>query len=94
MHGKPVVASGSANGGGILLPGETGILLDEPTPENIARALRTLAENPELRHRLGAAAALHARVAFDPERNARAVEKIYESMLAPSKARPQTEVAA
>lgn len=94
MYGKPVVASGSANGGGILLPGETGILLDEPTPENIARALRTLAEDPGLRERLGDAAARHARVAFDSERNARAVEAVYDSLLAPSTARRKMEAAA
>lgn len=81
MHGKPVVASGSANGGGILIPGETGILLDAPTPANIAAALRTLAEDPELRQRLGAAAEKHARVAFDPQRNARGVEAVYDSLL-------------
>lgn len=84
VHGKPVVASGSANGGGILLPDQTGILLDKATPENVADALCALAESPELRQRLGDAAARHARIAFDPERNARAVEEVYESMLAPT----------
>jgi glycosyltransferase involved in cell wall biosynthesis len=81
MHGKPVVASGSATGGSVLIPDETGILLDDPTPENIALALKELAENPELCERLGAAAARHARVAFDPERNAREVERVYDEIL-------------
>lgn len=94
MHGKPVVASGSANGGGILVPDETGILLGEPTPRNIAQALRMLAEDRPLRERLGAAAARHARVAFHPARNARAVELVYESLLAPTTARRSSDIAA
>src|SRR5439155_22669293 len=52
-YGKPVVASGSAGGAGILLPGQTGLLLDDATPEGRAAALRLLIEDPELRRRLG-----------------------------------------
>src|SRR5438876_1738465 len=32
MYGKPVVASGSTDGAGILLPGKTGLLLDDASP--------------------------------------------------------------
>ena len=39
-YGKPVVASGSRDGAGILLPGRTGFLLDDAQPERIAAALR------------------------------------------------------
>jgi glycosyltransferase involved in cell wall biosynthesis len=81
MYGKPVVASGSAAGGGVLVSGETGLLLDEPSPENIAAALRRLIEDPVLRQRLGDAAAKHARWAFDPERNARAVAAVYDELI-------------
>jgi len=79
--GKPVVASGSDSGAGVLLPGETGLLLDDPQPQEIARALRTLIRDPDLRRRLGAAAAEHARAQFDPLRNARAVESVYGTLL-------------
>jgi D-inositol-3-phosphate glycosyltransferase len=81
MHGKPVVASGSHDGAGVLIPGVTGLLLDDPTPEAIATALRSLVQDDELRHRLGAAAAQHARAQFDPVRNARAVEAVYDRTL-------------
>jgi hypothetical protein len=47
-----------------------------------------------LRDRLGAAAARHARMTFHPERNAKAVEEVYESMLAPAPPLPRSEVAA
>src|SRR5947209_2708678 len=80
-YGKPVVASGSADGAGVLLPGKTGLLLDDASPPNIAAALRLLIEDPELRARLGEAAAEHARERFDPARNARAVESVYDSLL-------------
>jgi glycosyltransferase involved in cell wall biosynthesis len=80
-YGKPVVASGSADGAGVLLPGKTGLLLDDASPPNIAAALRLLIEDPDLRARLGDAAAEHARARFDPVRNARAVEGVYDSLL-------------
>jgi glycosyltransferase involved in cell wall biosynthesis len=80
-YGKPVVASGSADGAGLLLPDKTGILVDDGTPQEIADALRSLIRNPELRARLGAAAAVHARAVFDPTSNARAVEEVYDSLL-------------
>jgi glycosyltransferase involved in cell wall biosynthesis len=80
-YGKPVVASGSTGGARVLLPGKTGILLNEGTPDEIASALRLLIREPALRARLGAAAAAHARAVFDPESNARAVEEVYDSLL-------------
>jgi glycosyltransferase involved in cell wall biosynthesis len=80
-YGKPVVASGSENGAGILLPGKTGLLLDDATPAELAAALRLLIDDSELRARLGAAAAVHARDRFDPARNARAVERVYDQLL-------------
>ena len=86
-YGKPVVASGSTDGAGVLLPGKTGLLLDDASPPNIAAALRLLIEDPELRARLGEAAAEHARARFDPARNARAVESVYDSLLGLDRAR-------
>jgi glycosyltransferase involved in cell wall biosynthesis len=80
-YGKPVVASGSNDGAGVLLPGETGILLAEGAPDEIAGALRSLIGDSQLRARLGDAAAAHARSVFDPGGNARAVEEVYDSLL-------------
>jgi glycosyltransferase involved in cell wall biosynthesis len=80
-YGKPVVASGSADGAGVLLPGRTGLLLDDARPPAIAGALRELIADPSLRRRLGQAAEAHARERFDPARNARAVEGVYEGLL-------------
>ena len=81
-YGLPVVASGSSMGAGVLLPEETGILLDNPTPEAIAKALLRLVDDPALRERMGAAATKHALHSFDPKKNARAVEAVYDRLLA------------
>ncbi|HZT15335.1 MAG TPA: glycosyltransferase family 4 protein [Gaiellaceae bacterium] len=80
-YGKPVVASGSTTGAGVLLPGRTGLLLDDASPEELASALRLLIDDPDLRRRLGEAAAEHARARFDPALNARAVESVYDELL-------------
>jgi glycosyltransferase involved in cell wall biosynthesis len=81
MHGKPVVASGSASGAGILLADDTGLLLEKGSPEALAAALRRLIADPELRQRLGEAAERHARGSFDPASNARRVEEVYDQLL-------------
>ena len=80
-HGKPVVASGSTSGADLLVPDVTGILLESPTSEAIANALRRLIVDRDLRERMGQAAAQRARLAFDPERNARAVEVVYDALI-------------
>ena len=92
-YGKPVVASGSSDGAGVLLPEQTGILVPEPTPKAIAAALHRLVESPELRRRFGAAAALHAATHFDPERNAAAVVEVYDRLLGVQHASARTKAA-
>jgi glycosyltransferase involved in cell wall biosynthesis len=79
--GKPVVASGSRDGAGLLLPERTGILLDEAEPRALADALRRLVVDPGLRRRFGETGAAHAREHFDPTRNARRVEAVYDVLL-------------
>jgi glycosyltransferase involved in cell wall biosynthesis len=79
-YGKPAVASGSSGGAGVLVPGETGILVPSGNPQELVRELRRLILDPELRERLGAAAGRHARQHFDARENARRVEGIYASL--------------
>jgi glycosyltransferase involved in cell wall biosynthesis len=81
MYGKPVVASGSRDGAGVLIPGQTGLLLDDASPRGIAAALRLLIDDPDLRTKLGEAASEHARTHFDPRVNARTVEMVYDELL-------------
>jgi glycosyltransferase involved in cell wall biosynthesis len=98
-YGKPVVASGSETGAGVLLPGKTGLLLEDASPDELAAALRLLVGDPALRQRLGAAAAEHAREKFDPALNAHAVERLYDQLLgvdtpAPAEEKPQSAAVA
>jgi glycosyltransferase involved in cell wall biosynthesis len=64
-----------------MVPGRTGLLLDDASPRGIASALQLLIDDAELRQRLGASAAEHARARFDPRTNARAVEAVYDQLL-------------
>jgi glycosyltransferase involved in cell wall biosynthesis len=84
--GVPVVASGSRTGGGIILPEETGVLVQDFGVETLAGRIVELLEAPEQREALGHAARQHAEATFDPVRNARLIEAIYESIV-PSPAR-------
>lgn len=78
--GVPVVAAGSVDGAGIVLPDETGVLLSSPTPTPLAGALERLITDPSLRASFGDAAARHATERFAPSRHARATETVYDSV--------------
>ena len=55
-YGLPAVASGSPDGGGILEPNRTGVLLRDGTAGELAAALRLLCSDPVLRSVLGSTA--------------------------------------
>ena len=73
-YGVPVVASGSPHGGGVLEPGETGVLLPRGTSTALADALAELAADGDLRLRLGAAAREHVTT---PEQAAAQVVEVW-----------------
>src|SRR5438876_461193 len=75
--GVPVVASGSRTGGGVVVPEETGILVDDFGIDTLAEAVSSLLRDPAHRTRLGEAARAHAEHNFDPGTNARRIESIY-----------------
>jgi D-inositol-3-phosphate glycosyltransferase len=79
--GVPVIASGSSTGGGIILPGRTGILVESGSAESIADALCDLLGDPDRLARMGTAARAHAERAFDRERNLRRIEEVYARVL-------------
>jgi len=82
--GRPAVAAGSPDGAGVLIPDETGILLQQPTASSLAAALRPLIRDENLRSRLGDAAKAYARTWFTPESSAAAVTDVYERVLTAS----------
>jgi glycosyltransferase involved in cell wall biosynthesis len=79
--GKPVVASGSSTGAGVLLPDRTGLLLERATPDALAAALARLADDASLREELGANGRRHAAEAFDAAGTARQVTELYDRVL-------------
>src|ERR671911_961038 len=84
--GVPVVASGSRTGGGVVIPGETGVLVHDFGVETLAEAVEELLRHPERRRALGRAARAHAEHNFDPAGNARRIEGIY-GRIAPARER-------
>src|SRR6184192_736513 len=79
--GVPVVASGSRTGGGVVLPGETGVLVEGFGVDSIADAVADLLQHAERRHALGRTARAHAEENLDPARNARRIESIYDDIV-------------
>src|SRR5439155_17995993 len=79
--GVPVVASGSRSGGGVVVPGETGVLVPDYGVDSIAEAVAELLQDADRRHSLGRTARAHAEENFDPARNARRIESIYQRIL-------------
>ena len=79
-YGVPVVASGSKDGGGVIEPGNTAFLVERGEVRQLADALRQLLQDPELRARLGEAAARKAKL-FAPDRVAPRVEEVWKRVL-------------
>lgn len=79
--GRPVVASGSRDGAGLILPEETGLLVPSASPSELARALESLLRDETSRAQLGAKARKLAESEFDSARNAGRVMDIYDRIL-------------
>jgi glycosyltransferase involved in cell wall biosynthesis len=82
--GRPVVASGSRDGGGIVVPGKTGVLADPGTPALLAEAIGSLLGDAALAERLGEAARRHAESSFELGAVIRRIEAVYARILAES----------
>jgi glycosyltransferase involved in cell wall biosynthesis len=78
--GLPVVASSLGGLPEILRHRETGLLV-EPRSLPLARALRELADDPELGRRLGSAAAADVRERFGLDRMLAEVQALYDRLL-------------
>lgn len=80
MLGRPVIAS--RLGGPLeIVTGETGLLFDPRRPEELAALLARLTRDTALRERIGAAGRARA-AEFRIERTVRAIEAVYERVLA------------
>ena len=80
--GLPVVASRVGGLPEIVADGETGLLAPPEDPVALAEALARLIDSPEQRRALGRAARARAVTRYDWQRCARAMERLYEEILA------------
>jgi glycosyltransferase involved in cell wall biosynthesis len=78
--GKPVVAAAHGGLPEMIKDGETGLLVEPGNPSALANALRRLADDPALCHRMGQAAATDARNRFGVERMLDEIEAVYAQL--------------
>ena len=92
-EGKPVIGSAS---GGIpeqIVDSVTGYLVPLKSPEAIAEKLATLANDPDLRARMGKAARQRAESLFDESHLAAKFAPIYEALARKQKAESRKQKA-
>ena len=85
---RPIVATAAGGSGEIVVDGETGLLVPVDDKDAIAGAMRRLAADPGLRHRLGTAARLHTDTVFTMDRFVGAYAALYDELIAARRGRP------
>ena len=86
--GRPVLAARAGALPEAVVHGETGLLLDEPSPANVAAALARLLSNPGEARAMGEAGRRRALDLFTAERHAAAMEALYLSTIGRLRAAP------
>lgn len=79
--GKPVVACRSGGVPEVVVEGETGLLVADDAPEELAEALATVLASGDLARRLGEAGHARAQALFASERVAEQVQAVYDGVL-------------
>jgi glycosyltransferase involved in cell wall biosynthesis len=80
--GKPVVATAVGGVPSVIESGVNGLLVPPGDPQALAASLKELADDENLRQRMGAQAKADALAKHGLEAMVRSVEKIYEEVLA------------
>ena len=80
--GRPVVGARVAALPDAVVDGETGLLVDRASPQDVASAIERLLADPETRRAMGEAGRRRAAALFTPEHHAAAMEAIYLEALA------------
>jgi glycosyltransferase involved in cell wall biosynthesis len=79
--GRPVIASGSITGGGIVTPDETGLLVPRRSPDALAVALEALIKSPAERTRIGENARRFAEQHLSAPQTAAQVMAVYDRVI-------------
>lgn len=90
-NAKPVVAPRVGGIPEVVRDGETGVLVDEPTPEALARACVSLLRDPARAAALGAAARTHVAATFSSDATCAATVALYRRVLDGTAAAAVTE---
>jgi glycosyltransferase involved in cell wall biosynthesis len=80
--GVPAVATDHMGIGEAVIDGESGLLVGERDAAGLAVAMGRLLGDPDLRHRMAAAACRHSGQAFDLARQTAELEQIYDRVVA------------
>jgi len=78
--GRPVIARRVGALPETVVHGETGLLIDDDTPESVARALQTVLEDPARGRAMGSAGRASAEERFGAERSVETVERVYRGL--------------
>lgn len=79
--GLPCIAGRCGGSAEAVIQGETGAVLDDPTPETVASAVESLRADPALAARLGAAGRMRMEREFAPEVAAGRMEEALEEVI-------------
>jgi phosphatidylinositol alpha-1,6-mannosyltransferase len=79
--GLPCIAGECGGSVEAVVHGETGVVLDEPKPHTVSRALELLQDDPALCARLGAAGRMRMEREFAPEVAAGRIDEALEEVI-------------
>jgi phosphatidylinositol alpha-1,6-mannosyltransferase len=79
--GLPCIAGRCGGSAEAVVQGETGAILDEPTPQTVASAIEVLSNDPALCARLGAAGRVRMEREFAPEVAAGRIEETLQEII-------------
>lgn len=83
--GKPVIGTNVGGIPEIIEDGVTGLLVPPGSPDDLAQAIITILQNPDMARRMGAAGCERAKARFSPERYATEIQKIYKELVGEGK---------
>ncbi len=81
VTGKPVIATAHGGPLEVVIDGKTGLLVTPGDADDLARAMQTLYENPQLRQHMGEAGLARARERYTIEQHIAAFEALYAQLL-------------